>query len=106
MTESIVDTQSAIKVLAVTVTAEIGLLAMFYVSKDEVNKFLESGEEVWIYALAGVFLIGFFTAFAVFRLLPKSFPRPFFAYTIWIVSVAAGLANIALFYVLTNYQIF
>ena len=104
ITDSIRDTQSAIKVLAITVTAELGLFAMIYVSKDEVFKFLESDENVWIYASAGVFLVGFLTAFAAFRLLPRRFPRPFFKYTIWIVSAAAGLSNIALFFALVNFR--
>jgi len=104
ITDSIRDTQSAIKVLAVTVTAEFGAFAMIYVSKDQVFTFLESGDTVWVYGSIGVFLAGFLTAFAVFRLLPRSFPRPFFGYTIWILSIATGLANIALFYVLLTFR--
>jgi hypothetical protein len=37
--------------------------------------------------------------------LPRSFPRPFFRYTIWIISIASGIANVVLFFVLTNFQI-
>jgi hypothetical protein len=105
MTDSIIDTQSAIKVLSITVTAEIGVLAMFYFSKDQVFEFLKSGDNVWFYATIGVFVVGFLTAFAAFRLLPRSFPRPFFRYTIWIISIASGIANVVLFFVLTNFQI-
>jgi hypothetical protein len=53
MTDSIIDTQSAIKVLSITVTAEIGVLAMFYFSKDQVFEFLKSGDNVWFYATFG-----------------------------------------------------
>lgn len=100
ITDSIVDTQSAIKVLAITVTAEIGLLAFVYVNRDEAFKFLESGDMVWLYAGVGLFLIGFLTAFAAFRFAPRSLRQIFFAYTVWIVSTVAGLTNIALFYFL------
>jgi hypothetical protein len=44
VTDSISDTQGAIKVLAITVTAEIGAFAMLYVSKDKVLDFLASGD--------------------------------------------------------------
>ena len=104
VTESIVDTQSAIKVLAVTVTTEMGAFLMFYVAKDKVLDFLESEGNFWIYAAIGIFLIGFFTAFAVLRLAPVSFRRRLFATTIWLISITAGLANIGLFFVLTTFQ--
>src|SRR4051794_4898518 len=105
ITDSIIDTQSAIKVLAITVTAEIGAFAMFYVSKDKVIEFLEKEDGFWIYGAIGVFLVGFLTAFAAFRLLPRRFPHPFFAFTIWIVSITAGLANIGLFFLLLTFQV-
>ena len=103
LTNSIVDAQSAIKVLSVTVTAELGAFLMFYLGKDQVYEFLESGENVWIYASVGVFVVGFMTAFAAFRMLPRRFPKPFFGYTIWLVSVAAGISNIGLFYFLLHF---
>ena len=104
ITDSIVDTQSAIKVLAITVTAEIGLIAFVYVNRNEAFKFLESDDAVWLYAAVGIFLIGFLTAFAAFRFVPRSLKQIFFAYTVWIASIAAGLANIALFYFLLSIQ--
>lgn len=103
-TDSIKDPQSAITVLAITVTAEIGLIAFVCINKDEAYKFLYSGDEVWIYASIGLFLIGFFTTFAGYRLLPKSIRRHFLAYTVWIASVAAGIANIGLFYILMTFR--
>jgi hypothetical protein len=105
ITDSIRDTQSAIKVLSITVTAELGALAMIYVNRDEVYNFLEAGDEVWIYAGAGIFVVGFLTAFAAFRLLPRSFPKPFFGYTIWVVSIAAGALNLGLFEALINFRL-
>jgi hypothetical protein len=104
ITESIVDTQSAIKVLAVTVTAEIGALVMYYIAKDKVLDFLESEGNFWIYASIGIFLIGFLTAFAALRLAPVRSRRRYLTYTIWPISIAAGLANITLFLVLTTFQ--
>jgi hypothetical protein len=103
-TDSIVDTQSAIKVLAITVTAEIGLLAFIYVNRAEAFKFLDDGEYNWFYAAIGAFLIGFLTAFAVFRFVPRNFKQIFFAYTVWIVSIVCGVANIALFYLLLSFR--
>jgi hypothetical protein len=103
LTNSIVDAQSAIKVLSVTVTAELGAFLMFYLGKDQVYEFLDAGENVWIYASVGVFVVGFMTAFAAFRMLPRRFPKPFFGYTIWLVSVIAGISNIGLFYFLLHF---
>jgi hypothetical protein len=103
-TDAIKDTQSAITVLAVTVTAEIGLVAFVWINKDEAYNFLYSGDEVWIYAGVGLFLIGFFTVFAGYRLFPKSIRRHFLTYTVWIASVTAGIANIALFYILMTFR--
>jgi len=103
-TDSIVDTQSAIKVLAITVSAEIGLFAFVYVNRDEAFKFLESGDFMWFYAAVGIFLIGFLTSFAAFRFVPRSFRQLFFAYTVWIVSIIFGIANIALFYLLLSFR--
>ena len=103
ISDSIKDTHSAITVLSITVTAEIGLIAFVLISKDEAYKFLEAGDNVWIYAAVGLFLIGFLTTVAAYRFLPKSIRR-FLTNTVWIVSIAAGLANIALFYVLMTFR--
>src|SRR4051794_8485786 len=79
-----VDTQSVITVLSITVPAEIGCLVMVYMARDKLVEALRSGDgNAWIYASIGVFVVGFLIAFAVFRLLPRSFPKPFFGYTIW-----------------------
>lgn len=104
ITGSIVDTQSAIKVLAVTVTTEIGAFLMYYVAKDKILDFLETQGNFWIYAAIGIFLIGFFTAYAALRLAPVNTRRRLFATTIWLISITAGLANVGLFFVLTTFQ--
>jgi hypothetical protein len=104
ITDYITDTQSAITVLSITVTAELGAFAMLYVSKDKVIDFLESGDNAFVYAYIGVFLAGFFTTFAASGLVPDKFRRRISKFAIWVVSIAAGLANIALFFVLINFQ--
>jgi len=105
LTDSIIDTHSAIKVLALTVTAEFVAFAMFYVSKDKVQDFLaESSSNAWAYGSIAIFLIGFLTAFAGFRLVASNFPRRLSAYMIWPIAIAAGVANLALFFLLTSFQ--
>ena len=101
---SIIDVQSAITTLAITVTGELGAFAMIYVSKDEVYKFLAAGENVWIYASVAVFVMGFMTTLAAFRLMPFRFRRGTMSTAIWPVAVIAGIANIALFYALLTFQ--
>lgn len=106
ITDSIIDTHSAVKVLAITVTAEIFAFVMLYFAKDKVLDSLdESGSEVWIYAAIGTFVAGFLTVFASFPLLPTRYRKRIPKYAIWFVSVVAGLANIALFFVLLTFKI-
>ena len=98
ITDSIIDTHSAIKVLAITVTAELGGFAMFYVAKDKVEESLADDETgVWIYAAIAIFLVGFLTAFAGYRLIANKWRHRYSGILIWIVSIAAGAANIVLF---------
>ena len=98
ITDSIIDTHSAIKVLAITVTAELGGFAMFYVAKDKVEESLADDETgVWIYAAIAIFLVGFLTAFAGYRLIANKWRHRNSGILIWIVSIAAGAANIVLF---------
>lgn len=107
LTESIIDTHSAVKVLAVTVTAEIVAFAMYYVSKDKVLEFLADPQNgaFWVYASIGVFLIGFLTAFSIYRLAAKKWPHYGAGIFIWLASFAAGACNVFLFYVLTAFKI-
>ena len=106
LTDSIIDTHSAVKVLAVTVTAEVVAFAMFYVSKDKVQDFLaDSDSGVWAYGSIAIFLIGFLTAFAIYRLIADKLPSSLPAFSIWLVSIAAGIANLCLFFLLVNFQL-
>ena len=105
MTDSILeDTQRAIAALAITVTAELGALAMIYVSKDQLLDFIDKQGDFWIYASIGAFLIGFFGAFAAIRLMPRAIKQFFFSFTIWLISIGIGLANVALFYSLLEFS--
>ena len=106
LTNSIIDTHSAIKVLAVTITAEFAAFAMFYVSKDKVQDFLaDSSSNAWVYGAIAIFLIGFLTAFAGFRLIASNFPRRLAPYMIWPIAIAAGVVNLALFFLLISFQL-
>jgi hypothetical protein len=98
-------TQSAILTLVVTVTADLGALAMIYVSKDKVLDFIDKQGDFWIYACLILFAIGFFGAFAAIRLLPKFIKQLFFSFTVWLISIGVGLANVALFYSLLAFHI-
>lgn len=105
ITDSIIDTHSAVKVLAITVTAEIGLIAMFFVSKDKASDFIAEHEpDIWIYASIAVFLIGFLTAFAAYRLVASRWHYRHSGVLIWIASIAAGTANILLFLAILNLE--
>ena len=97
-------TQSAILTLAVTVAADIGALAMIYVSKDKVLDFIDKQGDFWIYACLILFAVGFLGAFAAIRLLPKFIKQLFFSVTIWLISIGVGLANVALFYSLLAFR--
>ena len=99
VTDSIIDTHSAVKVLAITVSAEIGLLAMFYVSKDKAADFIAEHEPaIWIYGAIAVFVIGFLTAFAVYRLISNRWHHRNSGLYIWFASIAAGVVNVLLFF--------
>jgi hypothetical protein len=106
MTDSIIrDTQRAIAALAITVSAELGALAMIYVSKDKLLDFIDKQGDFWIYASFAAFLIGFFATFAAIRLMPQVIKQLFFSLTVWVISIGVGLANVALFYWLLTFQI-
>ena len=106
ITSSIIDTHSAIKVLAVTVTAEVAGFLIFYFAKDKVEEALYDAEiNVWMYCGIGAFMVGFLTTFAAFRLVTNSRPKPGRGITIWLVSIAGGALNIILFYALLTLSI-
>lgn len=101
VTDSIIDTHTAAKVLAITAAAEIGGIAMMLISKDLVRSSLnDAGTDVWIYAGIAVFVIGFLTVFAIYKLAAKRWPHQSAALMIWVASVVAGVLNIGVFYAL------
>ena len=106
VTDSIIDAHSAIKVLAITITAEFGAFAMYYVSKDKVLDFLadERNDSFWIYASIGVYLIGFLTAFSIYRLAANKWPHQSAHIYTWLVSITAGVLNVLLFFALTAFE--
>ena len=83
-------TQSAILTLVVTVTANLGALAMVYVSRDKLLDFIDKQGDFWIYACLILFAIGFFGAFAAIRLMPKFIKQLFFSLTIYLISIGVG----------------
>ena len=106
VTDSIIDTHSAVKVLAITLSAEIGLLAMFYVSKDKAADFIAEHEpDIWIYGAIAVFVIGFLTAFAVYRLISNRWHHRNSGLYIWFASIAAGVVNVLLFFGILTLEI-
>ena len=94
-TSSIIDTHSAVKVLAITLTAEIVALAMCQMARDKVLEFIqEEGVGVLFYGGAFFFLVGFFIAFAVYRLAGNRWPHRGVRVFIWLVSIVAGTINV------------
>jgi len=103
--DSIVDTHTAVKVLAVTVTAEFMAFVMIYVSKDKLQEFLnDSSSNVWIYAGVGAFLIGFLTVIAASRFFPIRLIRGIGAYMIMPIAIIAGLGNVGIFVLLVMFE--
>ncbi|MEO5860784.1 MAG: hypothetical protein ABIR33_17775 [Pyrinomonadaceae bacterium] len=106
ITDSIIDTHTAVKVLAITVTAEFGLFAMLFVAKDKVlTSIAESEDGLWIYAAIAVYVIGFLTFFASYRLIANKWRHSYSAILIWPLSIIAGVANLVLFLALLTLDI-
>jgi hypothetical protein len=106
VTDSIIDTHSAVKILAVTVTAEIVAFAMIYVSKDKVQQSLADHDSgLLTYGSIACFVIGFLIVFAAYRLIERKLLRSVPKITVWLVSTVAGIANLALFFMLVNFQL-
>jgi hypothetical protein len=57
------------------------------------------------YGSIAVFVIGFLTAFAIYRLIGRSIPRAVPTFMIWPVSIGVGIANLALFFFLVSFQL-
>lgn len=102
ITDSIIDTHSAVVVLAITITLEIGGFVMFYMARDKVIAALNGSDtRVWVCVLIGVYLVGFLNAFAIYRLIANKWPHQGAQLNNWLVSVSAGLLNVLLFFALT-----
>ena len=104
-TGSIIDTHSAVKVLAIAITAEIVAAAMIVIAKDKVVELIqENGVNVLFYGAAFFFFNGFFIAFAIYRLLANKWPHRGGRILIWLVSVIAGAINILLGFVILAFE--
>ncbi|MDI1242206.1 MAG: hypothetical protein PSX80_09830 [bacterium] len=105
ITDSIIDVHTAVKVLAITVTAEFGALAMLFVAKDKVlASIAESEDSLWIYAAILVYVIGFLTFFASYRLVANKWRHSYSSILIWPLSIIAGVANLFLFLALLTLE--
>ena len=94
-TSSIIDTHSAVKVLAITLTLQVVAIAMFVIAEEKVAELIEnSGDDFWLYGGAVFFFNGFFIAFAVYRLIANRWPHRGMGIYIWLVSTAAGAINV------------
>lgn len=94
-TGSIIDTHSAVKVLAIAITAEIVALAMLQVAREKIFEFIqEEGADVLFYGSAFFFFNGFFIAFAIYRLAANKWPHRGGRVFIWLVSIGAGAINV------------
>ena len=103
-TTSFIDTHSAVKVLAITVTAEIVAFAMFIIANEKVAELVdEYGVDYWFYGSTFFFFNGFFVAFAVYRLIANKWPHRGVRVLIWLVSIVAGALNIAVFFGLSGF---
>ena len=115
--ESASSPHSAFKVLAITVTAEIGAIVMCFVAGDKADVLLE--DENFVYAALAAFAVGFLIVFTIFRMFEHNWCRPAPSISpspgilsgstarrhsgsiwIWFISTAAGVLNILLFFVL------
>ena len=101
ITDSIIDTHTAVKVLAITLTLEICGLGMLYVAKDKVTEALGQSDR-WIYVSAAVFVVGFLNSFAIYQLAAKKWPHPGARLMNWLVSISVGVLNVLLFFALTT----
>jgi len=103
VTDSIIDTHSAVVVLAITITLEISGLLMFFVAHDKVMAALNGSDVgIWAYTSIAIYLVGFLNAFAVYCLIANKWPHPGARINNWLVSISAGLLNVLLFFALTT----
>ena len=79
---------------------------IYYDSKDKVLKFLtgERNGNFWLYASVAVLLIGFLTAFSIYRLAANKWRHNGSHIFIRLVSIAVGALNVLLFFALTAFE--
>ena len=106
ITDSIIDTHSAVKVLAITVTAELGAFLMLFFAKDKaLDSLNDSDANVWIWVSIAAFVVGFLIAFASYRMVADKWRHRHSGIYIWLVSIAAGIGNILLFFGILTLEI-
>lgn len=102
-TSGIMDTHSAVKTLAITVTLEAVAIAMFIIANEKVAELINSSPaDFWFYGGAVFFLTGFFTAFAGYTLLANRWPQRNAGFFLWVLSFAVGALNLLLFFALSG----
>jgi hypothetical protein len=99
------DTHAAITTLAITITGELGSFVMFYFAKDKIRESLyevrtDDDRTPWIWGAFAVFFIGYFTAYAGYRLITKKWPQFRSKIYFTLATFAAGFGNLLLFYAL------
>src|SRR6478672_95011 len=100
VTDSIVDTHTAVVVLSIAGAAEIGGLVMLRMARYEVQRALERSDlDVWLYSAAGVFVVGFLISYAFYKMAARKWPHPTAYIMCWLVSIMAGVGNIVLFFI-------
>ena len=102
ITSSIVDTQSAITVLAITMTLEICGLAALVFAGDKVTRDLAKTDvNFQFYVWAAAFVVGFLNGFAIYVLIANKWPHRDSGLNTWLVGTGTGLINLFLFFLLT-----
>jgi hypothetical protein len=124
ITDSVRDPLTAIRVLAITIPAEIAFTAVFIFAREKVLDFLSDGE-VFGYAALVTFALGFLTVYTVYRLaqqrLDRNSSRPSISSGImsgyaghehrsskrwiWFISAAAGVLNTLFFFALYSFRL-
>lgn len=104
------DTHAAITTLAITITGELGSFVMFYFAKDKIRESFyqiqtDDDHFAWTLGCLGVFFIGYFGAYATYRLVTKKWPQFRSKIYFTLVIFAAGFGNLLLFYALITLEL-
>jgi hypothetical protein len=96
--DSIVDTHSAVVVIAITTALEVGGLAMLIFARDQiVNVFAAPNSTTYMWAYPVAVINAFLLSLGVARLLVR---RP--SFMVWLLSMAFGFTNGCVLFVLTT----